>query len=218
MTAGRTVRRSAGQADGRAGVRRGTQRLAWLAGFGVAVLLAARPSDRLTAQQDPVHAHPMGDPTPGRRAPAFSLPYVTAEGPGPAAQPFMLQAELGRVVVLAFCAGAADRAAASLLRAFATRYDSLFAGDVVVAAVMAGEPDSLQRVAASNGLPYKLLPDSAGLVRRLFGVGPKDLVVYVIGLDGRVSWRDKAFNPFLAASYARLHEAIRQAGIFEGIR
>ena len=160
----------------------------------------------------------MGDPIPGRRAPAFSLPYVTAEGPGPAAQPFMLQAELGRVVVLAFCAGAADRAAASLLRAFATRYDSLFAGDVVVAAVMAGEPDSLQRVAASNGLPYKLLPDSAGLVRRLFGVGPKDLVVYVIGLDGRVSWRDKAFNPFLAASYARLHEAIRQAGIFEGIR
>jgi peroxiredoxin len=178
------------------------------------VLLTVRPSDRLTAQEDPILAHPMGDPSPGRRAPAFSLPYVTAEGPGPAAQPFVLQAELGRVVVLAFCAGTADRAAASLLRAFATRYDSLFVGDVVVAAVMPGRADSLQRVAESNGLSYKLLPDSIGNVRRLFGVGPNDLAVYVIGLDGRVSWRDKAFNPFLAASYARLHQAIRKAGMF----
>ena len=34
--------------------------------------------------QEPVKAHVMGDPMPGREAPAFSLPYLTAEGPGPA--------------------------------------------------------------------------------------------------------------------------------------
>jgi len=207
-----TGRRTVGRSDGRMGMRR----LASIVGFGVAVLLTVRPSDRLVAQdsslKDPIRAHLMGDPVPGRRAPAFSLPYVTAEGPGPAAQPFVLQAELGRVVVLAFCAGMADRAAASLLRAFAAGYDSLFAGDVVVAAVTPERPDSLQRVAEANSLSYKFLPDSSGTVRRLFGVGPKDLAVYVIGLDGRVSWREMAFNPFLAASYARLHQAIRQAG------
>lgn len=203
-----------GQTVGGSESRRGMRRLASTVGFGMAVLLTVRPSDRLTAQEDPILAHPMGDPIPGRRAPAFSLPYVTAEGPGPAAEPFVLQAELGRVVVLAFCAGTADRAAASLLRAFATRYDSLFVGDVVVGAVLPGQADSLQRVAESNGLSYKLLPDSSGNVRRLFGVGPSELAVYVIGVDGRVSWRDKAFNPFLASSYARLHQAIRKAGMF----
>ena len=217
MTDRRTVGRSDGQAGGQTGGRSDgrmkTKRLVGVVGIGVAVLLTVRPSDRLSAQEDPVKAHVMGDPIPGRRAPAFSLPYVTAEGPGPAAQPFVLQAELGRVVVLAFCAGMADRAAASLLLAFATRYDSLFAGDVVVAAIMPERPDSLHRVAKSNSLPYKLLPDSSGTIRRLFGVGPRDLAVYVIGLDGRVSWRQMAFNPFLAASYARLHQAIRQAGV-----
>ena len=73
----------------------------------------ARPS--ASQAQEPVKAHVMGDPMPGREAPAFSLPYLTAEGPGPADQPFKLRAELGRVVVLAFVPGLTDSAAVLLV-------------------------------------------------------------------------------------------------------
>jgi peroxiredoxin len=176
-----------------------------------AIGLTVCPSVRLSAQE-PVKAHLMGDPLPGRPAPAFSLPYVTAEGPGPAGQPFVLQAELGRVVVLAFCAGTADSAAVSLLRTFATRREDLFPGDVVVAGILPGRPDTLERVARDMALPYKLLPDANGSIRRMFGVGPRQVGVYVIGLDGRVVWREIGFNPFLATGYEEIRRAVQQAG------
>jgi peroxiredoxin len=116
------------------------------------------------------------------------------------------------VVVLAFCAGTADSAAVSLLRTFATRRDSLFPGDVAVAGVLPSQPDALERLARDMALPYKLLPDTKGEVRRLFGVGPKQVAVYVIGLDGRVSWRDVGFNPFLARGYGEIRQAVLRAG------
>src|SRR4051812_19514237 len=42
------------------------------------------------------------DPKVGQDAPDFTLAYLTAEGPGPAGQPFHLRAELGHTVVLVF--------------------------------------------------------------------------------------------------------------------
>lgn len=214
MTDGQTVRRLAGQPGGGVGGRpvgrSGLVSLTIFVALGLSVCRSVRPS--ILSAQEPVKAHLMGDPVPGRPAPAFSLPYVTAEGPGPAGQPFVLQAELGRVVVLAFCAGTADSAAVSLLRTFATRRENLFPGDVVVAGVLPGPPDTLERLARDMALPYKLLPDATGVIRRMFGVGPKDLAVYVIGLDGRVVWRDMSFNPFLAMGYEEIRGAVERAG------
>jgi peroxiredoxin len=166
----------------------------------------------LSAQEaPPVRAHLLGDPVPGRDAPAFSLPYATARGPGPEDQPFILRAELGRVVVLAFCAEPADNAALELMRSFAARHDALFAGEVVVAVVVPEGVDRAAARASEMALPYKLLADRDERVRRMFGVDRRDLAVYVIGQDGRVAWRELRFSPFLATSYDRLGEVVREA-------
>jgi peroxiredoxin len=153
----------------------------------------------------------MGDPLPGRDAPAFSLPYITAEGPGPSDQPFRLRAELGRVVVLAFVPGLSDSAAISLVRTFTSRADSLFGGEVVVASVVSAPGGQLEQAARTLDIRLKLLPDTAGAVRRLYGVTRGSIAVYVINPLGRVSWRDLNVNPYASASYMKIRNAVAKA-------
>jgi len=186
---------------------RGSQDRAVLA---LALLLFA--GARLVQAQEPVRAHLMGDPLPGRDAPAFSLPYVTAEGQGPADQPFKLRAELGRVVVLAFIPGLTDSGAVALVRTFTSRADSLFSGDVVVASVVSGEAGGLEAAARKLGLGLKLLPDSSESVRRLYGVSRGSIAVYVIDPLGKVSWRDLNVNTYARASYTKIRDAVAKAG------
>jgi peroxiredoxin len=176
------------------------------------LLLLVPPGMADLSAQVSIRARTMGDPRPGREAPAFTLPYATADGPGPA--PFEIRAELGRVVVLAFCAGATDRAAQALLGAFASRADSLFPGDLAVAAILPVSTDSLVGMAARMRLPYKLLADVDGDVRRLFGIEKGGTAVYVVGLDGRIVWRELDFNPFLARGYAEIEAAIAKGRQF----
>ena len=187
----------------------------WLAKGTLFLVLAlsAFPSFRLSAlnAQDPVKAHVMGDPLPGRDAPAFSLPYLTAEGPGPVDQPFKLRAELGRVVVLAFVPGLTDSSAALLLRTFTAQSDSLFAGDVVVAAVASTGRGRLESPARALGVRLKVLPDSAEGVRRLYGVTRGNIAAYVIDPLGRVSWRNLNVNPNARATYSTIRDAVRKA-------
>ena len=161
--------------------------------------------------QEPLKAHVMGDPTPGREAPAFSLPYLTAEGPGPADQPFKLGAELGRVVVLAFVPGLTDSAAVALVRTFSSQADSLFAGDVVVAAVASTGRGRLESRAQSLGIRIKVLPDSSEAVRRLYGVSRGSMAAYVIDPLGRISWRNLSLNPYAKATYTTIRDAVRKA-------
>lgn len=188
----------------------------WTVSVGLVLCLSASGPRAFRAAplhaQVPIRARTMGDPLPGREAPAFALPYVTADGPGPA--PFEIRAELGRVVVLAFCAGTTDRAAQALMGAFASRGDSLFAGDVAVAVAVPGSVDSLAAVAARMRLSYKLLADASEDVRRLFGIEKGGTAVYVVGLDGRIVWRELDFNPFLARGYADIQAAIAKGRQF----
>lgn len=174
------------------------------------VLPPVRPS--VLRAQEPVKAHVMGDPLPGRDAPAFSLPYLTADGPGPADQPFKLKAELGRVVVLAFVPGLTDSAAVALVQAFTSRADSLFAGDVVVVAVASTGSGRLESPARTLGVRLKVVPDSLEGVRRMYGVTRGSIAAYVIDPLGRVSWRNLNVNPYARATYTTIRDAVRKAG------
>lgn len=160
--------------------------------------------------QETVRAHVMGDPLPGRDAPAFSLPYVTASGPGPADQPFTLRAELGRVVVLAFVPGFTDSAAVALVRALEA--DSLWSADVVGATLAPLGVGRLGSAARDRGLGFKLLADSSESVRRLYGVERGNIAVYVVSPMGKVAWRDLMVNPFARSTYSRIREAVAKAG------
>lgn len=161
--------------------------------------------------QEAVRAHLMGDPVPGQDAPAFSLLYATAEGPGPRDQPFVLRAELGRIVVLAFAAGVNDSSALRLFRSLADQYDELFPGDVVVAGVLPQSVPQLATWAGAHGVKGKVLADTGQQVRRMFGVDRGTIAVYVVGIDGRIAWRELRFTPSSASSYARLRDAVRKA-------
>jgi peroxiredoxin len=94
------------------------------------------------------------------------------------------------------------------------RGDSLFPGDVAVAAVVPGRIDSLAQEAIRIRFGYKLLADRDERVRRLFGVPKGGIAVYVIGLDGRVVWRELRFNPILARGYAEIRTAVAQGRRF----
>ena len=181
--------------------------------------LSALPVFVATAQT-PVRAYPMGDPLPGREAPAFSLPYARAEGPGPADQPFVLRAELGRVVVLAFCPDPADSAAAHLLRALGgdSASASVFARETVVAVAVPLGVEGTAGAASRLAFPEKLLADSAEAIRRMFGIDRGVVGVYVINPSGRISWREKRFDVYAATSYERLREAVRAAWGTAGTR
>jgi peroxiredoxin len=177
----------------------------------VFALFALSPFRLASSQADPVRGYPMGDPRPGRDAPAFVLPYVRAEGPGPVDQPFAIRAELGRVVVLAFCPPSTDSTTVALLRGLTERYDSLFVGEVVVAVGLPGTSHQLVETARQLGVPFKLLADSTSRVRRLFGVDSRECGAYVVGPTGRIDWRMVRFPPRNATSYDRLRDAVRLA-------
>lgn len=181
--------------------------------LGVLALSAGPPAGppALNAQE-PVRAHLMGDPLPGRDAPAFSLPYVTAAGRGPADQPFKLRAELGRVVVLAFVPGLPDSSTTMLVRTFTARADTLFPGEVVVGVAAPMGVDRLTAAAAGLGNRLKFLADSLESVRRLYGVDRRSLAVYVISPLGKISWRELNANPFARATYDRIQGEVAKAG------
>lgn len=177
--------------------------------LALSVVPSVRPS--VLNAQEPVRAHVMGDPLPGRDAPAFSLPYLTAEGPGPVDQPFKLKAELGRVVVLVFVPGLTDSAAVTLARTFSSQADSLFAGDVVIAAVASTGRGPLEAPVRTLAVRVKVLPDSTEGVRRLYGVTRGSMAAYVIDPLGRISWRNLGLNPYARSTYTTIRDAVRKA-------
>lgn len=169
---------------------------------------SVRPS--VATAQDPIRAHVMGDPLPGRDAPAFSLPYVTAAGPGPVGQPFVLRAELGRVVVLAFVPGFTDSASVALVRGLES--DSLWSGDVVGATLVPLGVGRLGSVVKDRGISLKALADSSEGVRRLYGVERGSIAVYVVNPLGKVAWRSLNVNPFSRSTYNSIRNEVSKAG------
>lgn len=145
----------------------------------------------------------------GRAAPKVKLPYATATGPGPVAQPFDLSKELGHVVVLVFYR-ADHTAAAQNWRAFAARERPPFAADLVIAGVADRGVAALSDFAQRQTLPFKFLADSGGRVARAYGFTGEEFGVVVIGRDGNVVLLRPDFSPEKVADDRALDLAIRR--------
>ncbi len=178
------------------------------------VAIPAAAQDSTAADTGPATAILVTGPEPGMKAVDFSLPWADKNGIGAADDPFTLGALKGEVIVLAFYPRDFTSGCTAEMRTFADRYDSLFAGAVLVGLSV----DSLEshvRFAESLGLPFKLLSDPKQRIAAKYGAkgsqGAMRRVVYVIGKDGKVAWREMQFNATDPKGYDRLQKAIATA-------
>ncbi|MGH7533378.1 MAG: peroxiredoxin, partial [Gemmatimonadales bacterium] len=150
---------------------------------------------------------------PGVRAPTFVLDAGGKAGPSD--RRFDLSLQLGRVVVLAFYQRDFTPTATKELTTFAERYTELFGDGTTVVGVGVDSLALHVSFAQSLALPFALLADTGLQVARLYGSVRSDgyarYTVYVIGPDGRVSWRDLRFDPTADASYDGLKAAVAAA-------
>jgi thioredoxin-dependent peroxiredoxin len=176
----------------------------------------------IAAQETVPPPPPSGPPTAvvisgpelGTPAPDLSLPWGDRSGPGPVEQPFSVAAQRGRVVVLAFYPQDFTSGCTAEMRQFADRYDELF-GDAVVVGISTDGVDSHVRFAQELGLPFKLLSDGRQRAASRYGAKGSDglnrRVVYVIGKDGKVAYRNTRFDALDPKAYDTLKAAVLSA-------
>jgi len=153
-------------------------------------------------------------PTEGDRAPDFSLPWASKDGPGNE-QWFSLSGQKGRVVVLAFYPRDFTSGCTAEMKAFTDQYADIFGDSVVVVGISTDSIETHVRFAQSLGLPFRLLSDPDQKVSRAYGSdganGSNRRTVYIIDPRGRVAYRDLRFGALDPRSYKYLKEGIRDA-------
>jgi peroxiredoxin Q/BCP len=187
-----------------------------------AVVLSMVAGSRLAAQTTakdstagPPTAVMVSGPDVGRRAPPFRLPWANKDGVGPADQPYDLELDRGKTVVLAFYPRDFTSGCTAEMRTFAEQYDSLFGSDVVVVGISTDSLATHTRFAASLNLPFRLLSDPRQDVARRYAANDRSgylrRVVYVVGPDGKVRYRNMRFNALDPKHYVDLSAAVRRA-------
>jgi peroxiredoxin Q/BCP len=182
--------------------------------LSAALASAAAAQDSAAAPLGPPTAIVVSGPEQGMKAPDFLLPWADKNGIGPDNAQFSLAAHKGEVVVLAFYPGDFTPGCTAEMRTFADRYQALF-GDAVVVGISTNDLDSHVKFAQSLGLPFRLLSDPKQRVSDKYGAkgaeGHNRRVVYVIGRNGKVAWREMQFVATDPKGYDRLHAAIAAA-------
>lgn len=167
------------------------------------------------ARKGPPTAVVQGGPQVGRQAPDFTLPWAGRDGVGPAESPYQLWRDRGKTVVIAFYPRDFTNGGTAQMRAFTEQYDSLFAGDVIVVGVNGDSLTTHNRFAATLGVPFRLLSDPEQKVARKYGSadnsGYPKRSVFVVGPDGKVTYRNMRFNALDPRHYAELGAAVRAA-------
>jgi thioredoxin-dependent peroxiredoxin len=181
----------------------------------VVSLLAGAAPLGAQGENGPPTAVVVGGPEVGRKAPDFTLPWAGRDGIGPAESPYQLWRDRGKTVVIAFYPRDFTSGCTAEMRTFTDQYDSLFGGDVVVVGISADSLSTHRRFAASLGLPFRLLSDPDQAVARKYGSrdnsGFPRRTVFVVGPDGRVTYRNMKFNALDPNHYAELGSAVRAA-------
>jgi peroxiredoxin Q/BCP len=183
--------------------------------FGlVAAVSPAAAQDSAPVAKGPPTAIVVSGPEAGMKAPDFSAPWADKAGIGSGEEPFSLAKLKGQVVVLAFYPRDFTSGCTAEMRTFADRYDALF-GDAVVVGISTDSLETHVRFAESLGLPFKLLSDPRQRIAAKYGAkgseGYNRRVVYVIGKNGKVAWREMQFNATDPKGYDRLQAAIAAA-------
>ena len=179
----------------------------------LAPALAAQ--DTTNVPLGPATAIVVSGPAPGVTAPEFYAPWADRNGIGPADDSWSLAALKGQVVVLAFYPKDFTSGCTAEMRTFTDKYQTLI-GDAVLVGISTDSLETHVRFAESLGMPFKLLSDPKQRVAEKYGAtgsnpGYNRRVVYVIGKDGKVAWREMQFGATDPKAYDRLQAAIADA-------
>jgi thioredoxin-dependent peroxiredoxin len=182
------------------------------AALGCAAAITIALPESATAQQLEV------GPKVGDAAPAFSLRAVTKDGP--MADAISLASQKGNTVVIAFFPRARTRGCTIQMEAYRDRFASVFNGGNKVTLIgVSTDPDSaLISWAKDAGFPFAFASDADGALGRAYGALDEGStsakrLLFVIGPDGRISYKATPFRQSTEEAYTELETAIdKQAG------
>ncbi|HEU4641378.1 MAG TPA: redoxin domain-containing protein [Gemmatimonadaceae bacterium] len=104
------------------------------------------------------------------------------------------------------------------MEAYRDQYAKLFNGgkDVVVIAMSADPDTALASWARDESFPVLFASDSGGAIGKRYGVfnpkiGLDSRVLFVIGPDGKVTYRAMPFRELAAPAYTQLQEAVERS-------
>jgi peroxiredoxin Q/BCP len=154
-----------------------------------------------------------GGPDVGIVAPDFTITGANAQG---ARMPVKLSEYRGRVVVLAFYPLDRSSGCTAELTKFRDDFSSLFGDGVIVLPVSVDSVGSHASWAKEMKFPFTLLSDPDQKVAATYGSTmagrPLDArTVYVIGRDGKVTYRNMKFGALSADAYKDLAAAVAKA-------
>jgi thioredoxin-dependent peroxiredoxin len=153
-------------------------------------------------------------PNVGDVAPSFSMPWADASGAR--ATPVSLADLKGKVVVLAFYPKDRTSGCTAEMTKFRDEYASLFGDGVVVVPVSADSIPSHVSWATDMKFPFALASDVDLATADVYGshVAGRPMAnrtVFVIGKDGRITWRELRFNALSEDAYKSLADAVKAA-------
>jgi thioredoxin-dependent peroxiredoxin len=177
----------------------------------VALATIAAAAARLPAQSAG-HSPDVGD-----MAPDFTL--AGARAGQVLTTPVKLSDYRGKTVVLAFFFKARTSGCTHQMEAYRDRYASLFHGgqNVVLIAVSADDPKTLASWSADEKFQFVLASDAAGAAGTQYGTfdpGAKmdERTLFVIGPDGKITYRARPFRELVESAYTDLGSAVAKAG------
>lgn len=179
----------------------------------LALVVAATSAHAQAAPAAPA-AQAAAAPEVGQMAPDFTAPWADASGPR--ATPVTLSAHRGKVVVLAFYPKDRSSGCTAQMNKFRDEYDTIFGADVVLLPISVDADTTHAAWAREMQLPFPLVADTALRVAEQYGsrLAQRPMAgrtVFVIGKDGRITYREMRFNALSESAYATLAAEVAKA-------
>jgi thioredoxin-dependent peroxiredoxin len=180
-----------------------------------AALLAVAPMAGAQAPAVPTAAASApAAPELGQMAPDFTAQW--ADGAGARATPVKLSDLRGKVVVMAFYPKDRTQGCTAEMTKFRDEHATLFGPDVVVLPISADSIPSHVSWASEMKFPFALVSDPSFAIADQYGShapgrATTGRTVFVIGKDGRITWRDMRFNALSEDAYKALAAAVAAA-------
>jgi peroxiredoxin Q/BCP len=160
-------------------------------------------------------------PNVGDVAPDFTLHGATKDGVTP--KPVMLSSFRGQTVVLAFFPRARTSGCTHQMEAYRDRYAALFhQGKNVTLIAISTDADTTQADwAREQGFPFLFASDMGGKVGTIYGTfnaaeNYESRVLFIVGPDGKITYRAQPFKELVEASYTDLGAAINTTAAHGG--